>query len=516
MRILVTHQIQFIRKATQILVLSSEGRCLGLGSYDELQFQGIDFMAILIDVEQEAEHDKQERELMRPFSVNSYDAEQNPTPNETLLTESINDRVRRHSRSTSVAQTENLEVSDIMGDEEDYSHEPRIQEENREVGSIGGHIYYEYFTAGAGPILFTITLLSTLISQAMVVYSVYSPIMVDMKYILNTTMKWVSLFITFETSGYIVGTFELWRGTKFPIVQIHSVSFGIGSVLCTQALKPYLVGEVDNESKNETMVFDNELRINENDVIDRRSRLMFPIFLIGACIIIIPISLFIMYCLKPYKMPKEKDEDESHENQTTNDGNNNDNNDKVIDFSEKLFNAKDTPRAWIGLLFALTFSLYAIYEAVFMKFAVTYYQYSPLRLSAQSATNIYSTSIAIYSAGLVMNIFYPYKFQLKTILSAHIMLVFTGTVFLIPGRYSMVCLWVASICTCLGFSAMYAGIVAFTELHMGFTNKLSATFRLLKGLFTLVTPFIVGNYIEDYSVIFIIMEFVYLSLFITL
>ncbi|CAG2181089.1 unnamed protein product, partial [Oppiella nova] len=122
-------------------------------------------MAILKDVEREAEHDKQERELMRPFSTNSYDAKQTPTPNETLLTESINDGVRRHSRSTSVAQTENFEVSDITADDEDYSHEPRIQEENREVGSIGGHVYYQYFKAGAGPILFTIILLSTLISH---------------------------------------------------------------------------------------------------------------------------------------------------------------------------------------------------------------------------------------------------------------------------------------------------------------------------------------------------------------
>ncbi|CAG2169745.1 unnamed protein product [Oppiella nova] len=147
-RILVTHEIQFIRKSTQILVLSSEGRCLGLGSYDELQSQEIYFMAILKDVEREAEHDKQ-----------------TPTPNETLVTESINDGVRKHSRTTSVAQTKNFEVSDIMGDEKDYSHESRIQEENREVGSIGGHVYYEYLKAGAGPILFTITLFSTLISQ---------------------------------------------------------------------------------------------------------------------------------------------------------------------------------------------------------------------------------------------------------------------------------------------------------------------------------------------------------------
>ncbi|CAG2114002.1 unnamed protein product, partial [Medioppia subpectinata] len=59
-RILVTHQIQFIRKATQILVLNDEGKCLGLGSYDELQSRGLDFMSILSDQEREAD-DKAEQ-----------------------------------------------------------------------------------------------------------------------------------------------------------------------------------------------------------------------------------------------------------------------------------------------------------------------------------------------------------------------------------------------------------------------------------------------------------------------
>ena len=48
-RILVTHQIQFIRKAQQILVLDREGRCLGLGTFDELQSRGLDFMTLLND-----------------------------------------------------------------------------------------------------------------------------------------------------------------------------------------------------------------------------------------------------------------------------------------------------------------------------------------------------------------------------------------------------------------------------------------------------------------------------------
>jgi ATP-binding cassette subfamily C (CFTR/MRP) protein 4 len=171
-RVVVTHQIQFIRKATQILVLSPEGRCLGLGSYDELQSQGIDFMAIVSDGEREDENDKQEREpIMRSFSQNSYDAKQTATPAETLPTESIDYRARRYSRSTSDVQTENVEVSDIMGDGEDYSHEPRIQAEKREVGAIGRHVYYEYVKAGAGPILFTITVISALVPQGTLHYS---------------------------------------------------------------------------------------------------------------------------------------------------------------------------------------------------------------------------------------------------------------------------------------------------------------------------------------------------------
>ncbi|CAG2179471.1 unnamed protein product [Oppiella nova] len=55
--------------------------------------------------------------------------------------------------------------------------------------------------------VYTAILFGSGISYA-IVYSVYSPIMVDMKFILNTTMKWVSLFTSFKTSGYILGTFD--------------------------------------------------------------------------------------------------------------------------------------------------------------------------------------------------------------------------------------------------------------------------------------------------------------------
>ena len=55
--VLVTHQIQFIKKATKILVLN-DGRPLGFGSYDELSNSGIDFMSLIKDEKSENEKKK--------------------------------------------------------------------------------------------------------------------------------------------------------------------------------------------------------------------------------------------------------------------------------------------------------------------------------------------------------------------------------------------------------------------------------------------------------------------------
>ncbi|CAG2178395.1 unnamed protein product, partial [Oppiella nova] len=280
-----------------------------------------------------------------------------------------------------------------------------------------------------------------------------------MKYILNTSMKWISLFGTFETTGFILGTFiallfkylnrqitfaifftfltiasaviplspyiwvlylcaftiglgaavygsattvwtvELGRGSKVPIVQVFELSFGIGAILSTMALKPYLIGE-PSQTKSLKVYSDNELVLDVNDVTERRSRLMYPTMLIGACIITIPIALFIMYFLKPYKEPKVKGEDNTDtevETQDTHYDNNNNNNDVI---SKKLFNRKETPRKTMRLLFALEFAFYLVFETTFNKFSVTYFQYSPLKLTAEKATELYTVAMSVYTAGL--------------------------------------------------------------------------------------------------------------------
>ncbi len=57
--ILVTHQIQFIQKASKILVLK-EGKPLAFGAYDELIESGIDFMSLIKEDKPEKETKSQE------------------------------------------------------------------------------------------------------------------------------------------------------------------------------------------------------------------------------------------------------------------------------------------------------------------------------------------------------------------------------------------------------------------------------------------------------------------------
>ncbi|CAG2102490.1 unnamed protein product [Medioppia subpectinata] len=131
-RILVTHQIQFIRKATvynQNLLLPFTD---GLGSYDELQSRGLDFMSILSDREREAADNMGELDM------------DDPDTKVTVLQHSYDNEIT--SKRTSV--TESLTIRN--GEEE--NNDPKIDDENRDA------IIYSSMMAA----LFIATLLRTI------------------------------------------------------------------------------------------------------------------------------------------------------------------------------------------------------------------------------------------------------------------------------------------------------------------------------------------------------------------
>ncbi|CAG2180591.1 unnamed protein product, partial [Oppiella nova] len=125
--VLVTHQIQFIQKATKILVLK-EGRSLAFGTYEELLDSGIDFMSLISD--------------------NKYNVKQdisNENTNEIVM-------VDKMAENTLAVQNEESEPKDQF-----------IADEYRHKGSVEGKVYWHYIRAGGGPLLISVILFTTII-----------------------------------------------------------------------------------------------------------------------------------------------------------------------------------------------------------------------------------------------------------------------------------------------------------------------------------------------------------------
>src|SRR5436190_6813388 len=72
---------------------------------------------------------------------------------------------------------------------------------------------------------------------------------------------------------------------------------------------------------------------------------------------------------------------------------------------KKLFDRPDTPWKTMRVLCALWYASYVIFETVFLKFAITYFEYCPLRLNAQKAAEIFSVAMAVYAAFRGLNVF---------------------------------------------------------------------------------------------------------------
>ena len=107
--ILVTHQIQFIEKATKILVLN-DGQCLAYGSFNKLQQLGIDFMSLLGKGAKEQGQDEQEKVL--------YNSEQSLDPSASLWNVESTNNVLKSQSIRAV-----LLSSSMNGAVNEYDHE---------------------------------------------------------------------------------------------------------------------------------------------------------------------------------------------------------------------------------------------------------------------------------------------------------------------------------------------------------------------------------------------------------
>ncbi|XP_063248377.1 ATP-binding cassette sub-family C member 4 isoform X2 [Prinia subflava] len=141
--VLVTHQLQYLRAANQILILK-DGKMVGKGTYAEFLRSGIDFASLL----------EKDEEVVEQLSVPG-------TPNLKSA------RNRTFSQSSVLSQDSSVHSQKDGAVEQPPGENAlaAVPEESRHEGKINFKVYRKYFTAGANYFVIFILLVFNILAQ---------------------------------------------------------------------------------------------------------------------------------------------------------------------------------------------------------------------------------------------------------------------------------------------------------------------------------------------------------------
>ncbi|CAG2105011.1 unnamed protein product [Medioppia subpectinata] len=344
--------------------------------------------------------------------------------------------------------------------------------------------------------------------------TMYPPIMVDMKYILHTSIRYVSLYTTFLSAGYMLGTvfgylyeyinrqltaivfltlmtvgsaltplspdlwslyacafaigmgaavwntmanvwlIEMWANHSSPLLQLLHCGFGAGTIISPLILKSHLVGEtryhgtVDNSTVSNYTMDGNYSQGLEKEFNERRLGLVIPFQINAAIQILSPIAMLIMFVFKRYEPPPSPLSSapavlDTNDNNVT----------KPVPPSGKLLDRSGVwPRRWSIALFCVWLSAYCVAENTLMGFGATYFQFCPLRLTAQEAAQLLSTAAIAFTAGRGLSVLTAIYFKPQQMIGYHFVLLMISVVALYAGQYNL---------NVLRVSTVMAGLVIF-------------------------------------------------------
>ncbi|XP_047457991.1 ATP-binding cassette sub-family C member 4-like [Mugil cephalus] len=143
-RVLVTHQLQYLKAADHIIVLK-EGQMVAQGTYSELQGSGLDFTSLL----KEDNDQEEERQTTTPIpgtvSCFPHALSDNSMSSMSSLASSRYSLIEAHQPHAEVVQP--------------------TEEESRLEGNVGLHIYVKYFLAGANFLVLLVLLLLNVVAH---------------------------------------------------------------------------------------------------------------------------------------------------------------------------------------------------------------------------------------------------------------------------------------------------------------------------------------------------------------
>ncbi|XP_054166588.1 uncharacterized protein LOC128964054 [Oppia nitens] len=362
--------------------------------------------------------------------------------------------------------------------------------------------------------------------------NLFGPSMIDLQYMLNTTMSMISLCQTATGVGSLIGALcsflyvyinrqftvivmtslmyvfsvliilcpdiwwtigafivaavgagawdsvssiwivEMWQQNSDPLMQVLQCMYGLGSIIGPLILAPYLTGDLKPDNQTVSTLTTQLPLITTTDInnsVDRRSKLIAPYVMVGSIGLVVPKILI-----------DQKTEDKYNE-------------------SDVIVKKSSTDRIILIIILCLTFISYSGLENIYFSYSSTYFQYACNDIDAKTASHMLSVMSATFTGARLVTALIATRLRSQTIIAYSLCLVCISMLILYFGQHSVPLIWTTNALFGLGFSALRPAYYAFAEKSIQLTDRVSALFTVFSSILLILSPLLLGPLIKDHT-----------------
>ena len=277
-------------------------------------------------------------------------------------------------------------------------------------------------------------------------------------------------------AGHNVWIMEIWQEKSSTVLQGARFACGLGAILSPLIVKPFITGELNKH--NSTLQQTNTS--SYDDGIDREAKLTIPYCINGSFCLVGGLMVLIEFCVKKYQTPQSC---------------------KINHELRSKSNINERSSILIVIFGAILISFYGTTEATMFQYLSTYSHYSPIQFTADQGDSLIIALTLSYVIAKLIFILMSLKFTPQTILYQTFLLIIIAYAVFVYGKKSEPMVWLGTVLIGIGFSASYPSIFAYLEQYLEMTNKKGTIFVFSCGLLAIINPLVVGNYIEDQSIV---------------
>jgi len=133
-----------------------------------------------------------------------------------------------------------------------------------------------------------------------------------------------------------------------------------------------------------------------------------------------------------------------------------------------------------------------------MQFSATYFQYIPLKLTAERSSILMSSMALTFTLGRMVNIFVSVYLRPQQVIAIHLSIVFTALFVLFFGQNSLIAVWIGAVIMSYGMSPIICSTYCFLAQYMDVKNRIGTVLLFSAESLNLFVPLILGTFIERF------------------